>query len=697
MGKTYNTPDLKINRKKICSALTPTWKQLFGINMPKKDGYWRNVLWSSRTSVSMRLIFESYQIVKGKRDVYLWLPEYFCAETIADFMVDGLHLVSYPITNTFEPDWNTIKAIESPVDMFIHVHFFGECIDISKTRSFCDKNEAILIEDCAHALYDYGKIGKKGDFSLFSPHKLLPVFDGGIIKYNKDNVTVSQIVELLTEKLTGCKKNIVKTLVWKLKKTIQKVFKISQKTELNYEPHILERKSKRETQEKISSWSQKTINGYSYEELKKIAYDRKENRAFVDTIIAEIDPDVVMMTTEQNECPFFAVYSLKNVADPKEAIERIKHIGLAVSFWPSLSSEGSSEKLSSETLELSKNLIVIPVPQTLSIMELAKKISSGKKNSLKGMGVRHLQDSAEDKKDWETVLRQCQFTNVTQDWTYAEAKNKAQHWRVNRYIITENNVDIGAVQVLFKSIGTWKIAARVNHGPLFIDGKQTIENEVTAIEMIRKSEFRCVLFFYVPFSFMNVENYSFMVQHGWINWNRLGFPSGIVSLKKTKEELMSSLDSKWRNQLKKALKCNLTVRTDSERYEEMLEIYQQDQESKQFDGVDDHLIRTMFTLEDVPVRVFYVTDESNNIMAFDIFYQHINTATYYIGWNSVEGRALCLNNLLLYTAAETFLQEGLSYLDLGGIEPIYTEKIAKFKDGMKPKKYRHMGEFLKGK
>ena len=65
---------------------------------------------------------------------------------------------------------------------------------------------------------------------------------------------------------------------------------------------------------------------------------------------------------------------------------------------------------------------------------------------------------------------------------------------------------------------------------------------------------------------------------------------------------MSTLDSKWRNQLKKALKCNLTVRTDSERYEEMLEIYQQDQESKRFDGVEDHLIRTMFTLEDVPVR-----------------------------------------------------------------------------------------------
>ena len=78
MGKTYNTPDFKINRKKICSALTPTWKQLFGINRPKQDGYWRNVLWSSRTSVSMRLIFESYQIVKNKRGLSLVARVFLC-------------------------------------------------------------------------------------------------------------------------------------------------------------------------------------------------------------------------------------------------------------------------------------------------------------------------------------------------------------------------------------------------------------------------------------------------------------------------------------------------------------------------------------------------------------------------------------------------------------------------------------------
>ena len=695
MGKTYHIPDYKIKNKKISSALTPTWKQLFGIHPGKNGGYWKNVLWASRTSVSLRLIFESYQMVKGKKDVYLWLPEYFCGETIVDFMVDGLHLVNYPITDTFAPDWSAIKAIDSPIDMFLHVHFFGEYIDINKAREFCNQKEAILIEDCAHALYDYGKLGKKGDFSLFSPHKLLPVLDGGIIKYNDSNAVVAQIVELLATRLMGCERNFVGALGWKLKKAIQKLFKISRKAELHYASHILDRAPKRETQEKISTCSQQLINGYSYEDLKTVAYTRRENKCFVDAIIAEIAPDVIPLTTEQNECPLFAVYSLRQAACPEEVIKQIMDVGLSVSFWPSLYSKAG--KLSSDTLELSKNLIVIPVPQTLHLSKLAEKLPHDKKICPDGISVTRLEDTADDKRKWEDVLRKCRFTNVTQDWVYAIAKAKAQNWHINRYMIHKSGESIGAVQVLYKKIGMWKCVARVNRGPLYIAGMQSIDHEVAAIETIRKSDFKRSAFLYVPFSFMNPENFSYMVHQNWINWDRYGFPSGVVSLNKSKEDLLSSLDSKWRNQLKKALKYNLTVYTDDKRYEEMLSIYKQDQKSKGFSGVEDRLIRTMFRLKDTPLRTFYVVDKNDKLLAFDIFYQHINTATYYIGWNSVEGRSMCLNNLLLYTAAETFLSDGLSYLDLGGIAPIHTENIAKFKDGMKPEKYQHMGEFLKGR
>ena len=60
-----------------------------------------------------------------------------------------------------------------------------------------------------------------------------------------------------------------------------------------------------------------------------------------------------------------------------------------------------------------------------------------------------------------------------------------------------------------------------------------------------------------------------------------------------------------------------------------------------------------------------------------------------------EGRKACLNNLLLYHAAIELKKEGVEILDLGGIEYIHTESIAKFKDGMNPKHFRQMGEFVK--
>ena len=96
-----------------------------------------------------------------------------------------------------------------------------------------------------------------------------------------------------------------------------------------------------------------------------------------------------------------------------------------------------------------------------------------------------------------------------------------------------------------------------------------------------------------------------------------------------------------------------------------------------------------------PLRFFYVKNKLGEVIAFDIFYRHEKAATYYIGWNNEEGRKACLNNLLLYHAAIELKKEGVEILDLGGIEYIHTESIAKFKDGMNPKHFRQMGEFVK--
>ena len=59
-----------------------------------------------------------------------------------------------------------------------------EIIKIAKTR------DAIIIEDCAHALYtDYidGNCGNHSDVSIYSLHKMLPYKDGGMVRINNES------------------------------------------------------------------------------------------------------------------------------------------------------------------------------------------------------------------------------------------------------------------------------------------------------------------------------------------------------------------------------------------------------------------------------------------------------------------------------------------------------------------------------
>ena len=68
------------------------------------------------------------------------------------------------------------------------VHYFGyPDKQIEDIVNLCQKHNAIIIEDCAHALYtDYidHKCGFYGDFTLYSIHKMLPYEDGGFLKIN---------------------------------------------------------------------------------------------------------------------------------------------------------------------------------------------------------------------------------------------------------------------------------------------------------------------------------------------------------------------------------------------------------------------------------------------------------------------------------------------------------------------------------
>lgn len=73
---------------------------------------------------------------------------------------------------------------------------------------------------------------------------------------------------------------------------------------------------------------------------------------------------------------------------------------------------------------------------------------------------------------------------------------------------------------------------------------------------------------------------------------------------------------------------------------------------------------------------------------------HGNAATYQIGWTGEEGRARGAQNLLLWQAAVKLKEEGLSWLDLGGINDTEAHGLTRFKQGMGGREASFAGAYV---
>lgn len=685
--------------KMMLTSPLPSWRQIFFPKMTQEKEYWKNALWTTKSGVSIRLIIQAYSNVLKKKIIKIWIPDFFCAETEEEFKGKNVLVIKYPITEQMEPNWNIIKDEFSniEIDIFLFVHYFGKYCDINPAWVYCNNRNAILVEDCAHVLYKYGKIGQKGDFVIFSPHKILPIPDGGIILHNHSNIKpVSDIwIQLNALISSGKRYALSKVLKWKVKKIIQKLIKINKPTNYEYKEHYLTKDYKAEKSIRISKYSYKVLQGYSYEDYKRIAFIRNTNMQLMSHIIKKTTPLIPIASLNKNECPFLCVFSFKDILYNNNIIKNIQKAGINILYWPSLSADILNQSYSGVARQLSKELLYISIHQDIKPDKIARAMPYKlNRRNKKQISIDKIENTNKDKIRWEDVLKKADLSNITQDWQYGEAKRKAEKWKIDRYIIRSNNRDIGIVQVLCKRILGATIACRINKGPILINEEKCIENELYAVEFIRK-RYHFIPFFYVPYLPMHPDDFWKITNMGWKNWDIFGFPSGVIDLTRSVDEIRASLNSKWRNQLKNAERFQYRIQTDSCRFEEMCDLYEKEQHEKKFTGVSKCLLKEIAVLRPSPLCFFYIENSEHKIIAFDIFYKHVNTATYYIGWNSEEGRKNYTNNLLLFYAALSLKESGVKQLDLGGIEYIYTEGIAKFKDGMNPKHYRQMGEFFK--
>lgn len=677
----------------MLNNVMPTWKQILYGGEDSSYGFWNseNYIYTSSSGMSMRLIFNMCKESLGK-NINILVPAYFCQDTLNSAYSEGIQYIYYSINYELSPDWSSIKILctENQIDIFIFCHYFGIYQDVNRAKNFCTQKEIILIEDCAHVLYPGHRFGYKGDFVLFSPHKTLPVPDGGILYINnsKSNkiMHIQNAVKLVME--VPCND---KAYRWRLKKAIQKVIKYQNKIKVDFKPHYGKKNVPDTIIKNISKYSKEIICGYTLKMLKRAELARKDNQEILDFFMHKVDSSIEPFFRTSEGCPYYAVYSFKNVNNKQRIINILEKKKIMAQYWPDLPEEIKNKEFKT-VRELAQNLVLIPNNQSIRTSQIAKLIPIKENISIEDISLCPVSNKNDEEK-WKEITSKIHLTNIPQDWQYGNIKAEMEGWTVKRFIIIRGDQLIGTLQILIKKVMGIPWIIRINRGPLLIskfDNINTVIAVLNQLKRIYRFPILKVAALNIPFSAYNL---AIAINNGWRQWNSYGFSSGIINLEQSEKDIRKNLNSKWRNQLVSSEKKHLILKTGKERFNEIVDIYENAQRVKKFSGIPTNILYGLFRLENSPLDILYIENIKSEIIAFDIFYSTDNFGLYLVGWNGEEGRKCYANNFLLYQAVLLFKKRGVKWFELGGIDYIETEENALFKSGMNPEMYRLLGEF----
>lgn len=181
-----------------------------------------------------------------------------------------------------------IESIEGKIVVLL-VHYFGYVDkNIENLVVFAKKNDVIIIEDCAHALYtDYidNKCGMYSDASLYSLHKMLPYSDGGMVRINNNIIKLKEtnnfynLLEYDIRKIAEKRKKNAQILETELKKEkeieiLRPIDMYKNQTPQTY-PILIKSKDKNELYHKLNEKGFGVVSLYHtmIEELRNEKYD----------------------------------------------------------------------------------------------------------------------------------------------------------------------------------------------------------------------------------------------------------------------------------------------------------------------------------------------------------------------------------------------------------------------------------------
>ncbi len=675
----------------LTMAKNPSLKWLMVSNRRVSGGnvhtVWRSVgkdeIVMHRSWNSIRLIIEWMKKNRQKERPVLFVPEYYCYDTILQIN-KVVKVVYYPITISLAPDIAECRKLAKQIkpDLFLFVHYWGHIFNGNDVSVFCRQYDAVLIEDAAHVLIPDKRVGKQSDFILFSPWKLLGIPDGAVLvigNKNRYQITGRDLEELLVELQMGHVVPGIDIFQWKCKRILLKVLPNFQRMSFNT-ISVCNKEPIRE----VSPYSRRILTQITREELLELGERRKENNLYI-VEYCKRKYKGFSLFSENIGVPYMTPVCVSNEAAKEALLGSFQRVGRIVTKWPCLAPDIPEKSLARQ---LEKDVLAIAVHDNLSPDILVKRLRDSDMETGS-----HIVLNRTDREQYDFFCNKGKdILPLLQSSVYGEVKADVQNWRPEYYLFYKNNRCIACFMVLCKK----KIVSvfRINQGIVWLEEPDR-ETRYEAYRLLAKrfSGYGKILFLACREQ-RNGDNLAFMARNG-LRYRKIYASTGYLNLCKTTDELRKNLDSKWRNQLKSAEAKELVVHAsaESEELRKLLGLHIQHKKEANYEDSGDKV--TCGLIERQALKAYLVKNECDKVLAFIMIALHGGSATYYIGWSSEEGYKLNLNKLLLWNAIMDLKKNGFRWLDLGGIDFIYTPGIAEFKMGTGCEYYEMVGEFMK--
>ncbi|WP_167884872.1 lipid II:glycine glycyltransferase FemX [Leptospira fluminis] len=665
-------------------------------------------IWFSRSAWSLAAIALYRRSLAQKREIIIWLPDYFCNSSLIPLRYLGAEFVFYPVTENREPDFSVCRqwVKEKRMDLFLLAHYFGKPNNATAASELCQGRNAWLIEDAAHLLAPIRGIGEKGDFVLYSPHKHLPIANGAVLVFrNKGPSKLSFSKEEINSIGKLCSDSFAKfgyeksfTLVWLCKRILQKIGFRSSRRDLS--PFLQDISAAGMVSPQVSGLSLRILKRI-IPALAEIARTRKRNAIVWNTVLNREESFTEKEFTNSEWIPYLFEKRFANSSDAEKAYAHWNSKNVPVGSWPDLPPEirdCDAEHL--HAIAIRENTLYFPVHQSVRVSEIAEYETREEQNGSNAERTTLLWDQ-EREKSWENLLKSTDQSNLLQTWSYGEAKKNAEGWNVRRGVFYSRRRFVALVQVLEKRLFGLLTIYRINRGPLFAQGvsedvRREVFEHISELGSWKKGR----LLFMNPE--LDASGNAFLLLNRYGFSEKSGFPwtSAWIDLTQDAAVLRSRLDGKWRNMLNFSEKAGLTLEVgtgeDETLFRWLIDRYEMLMKEKGFSGIGVPLLillNEQMRGENSPI-IFRAFCEGEAVASICVI-PHGLSATYLIGWNGPVGRNLKANQFLLWNAILHLKQRNYDRFDLGGIDSENTRGIAEFKLGLNGKKYELAGEFLK--